>query len=337
MKRGLWVFVMVLFLGFSAFAKGEADGASADTGGYKWPRTITMLGASAGGNGVLSVSAIAQLVTKYAPTTAVAQVTAGANQNMYLMAEGEGTYAWGGSDLINQAVTGRETFAGNPIKMQFMMVAEYSFNFFQMAVRKGSGIKNMQDLKGKRVVVGAVGGGTEAGVRFAMRCIGLYDEKTSSYLFTPEYSGVQEGCDMIANNQADAIYIGGTIPFSAYIELFLGDKIELIGYTEAEVKAICDANPSYSRAIIPAGSYDGKVPADILTIRSGAGLIARPDVPEEEVYQIVKIMCEHWDELGTIYGTFTLISPEQICRSNTNLAPIHPGALRYYRERGWLK
>jgi TRAP transporter TAXI family solute receptor len=340
MKKIPGLIGLVCFIvSFNAWAGGgQASGSAASpgVGGYQWPRTITMLGASAGGNGVLSVGAIAQLVSKYAPTTAVAQVTAGATQNMYLMEDGEGTYCWAGAETINQAVTGRETFAGNPVKMQHMMVAEYSFSFFQVAVRKSSGIKTVQELKGKRVVVGAPGGGTESGIRVQMRAVGLYDAKTQSYLFTPEYSGVQEGCDMIANDQADAIIVGGTVPFSAYMELFLSDKIELVGFTEAEVKAINDATPSYVRAVIPAGSYNGKVPADLLTVASGAGLGCRPDVPEEEVYQIVKIMCEHWDELGVVHDMFTRITPEEICRIDTSLAPIHPGALRYYRERGWL-
>jgi TRAP transporter TAXI family solute receptor len=214
------------------------------------------------------------------------------------------------------------------------MVAEYSASVQQIAVRKGSGIKSIQDLKGKRVVVGAVGGGTEATWRFIMRSVGLHDG--NNYLFNAEYSGVQEGCDMIANNQADATCIGGTIPFSAFTELFLSDKIELIGYTEAEVKAVVDAKPSFSRVIIPAGSYAGKVPADLLAVQNRSGICVVSTVSDEEVYNIVKIMHEHWDELGTIHDLFTQQKAEDMVPVTTQ-APTHPGALKYYREQGWIK
>lgn len=342
-NRRVFVSLLCIFLlagVFNVWATGGSQSSSVPTAGsggtsgYQWPRTITMLGASAGGNAVLSIGAIAQVVSKYAPTTATAQVTAGANQNMYLFDEGEGSYGWGSGNTIEQAVKGLETFTGKPIKTQITMVCEYSASIRQVAVRKGSGINNMQDLKGKRVVVGAAGGGTEADTRFLTRCIGLHDG--NNYLFRAEYSGVQEGCDMIANNQADATFISGTIPFSAFSELFLSDKIELIGFTEAEVKTITDANAAFSPATIPAGSYDGKVPATLLSVQDRAGLCAIPTAPDEEVYNIVKILHEHWDELGVIHGLFTQQKAQDMVPL-TRQAPIHPGALKYYREKGWVK
>ena len=118
-----------------ANTSGSSDGVKTDTG-YEWPKNITMLGGSAGGNAILSIGAIAQLVTKYTPSTAVAQVTAGAIQNCFLMQEGEGTYGWVSEQQINQAVSGFDSFADNPLKTQIMLIANYSKSVRQLIARK---------------------------------------------------------------------------------------------------------------------------------------------------------------------------------------------------------
>ncbi|RGY98873.1 TAXI family TRAP transporter solute-binding subunit [Clostridium sp. AM58-1XD] len=300
-----------------------------------WPKFITILGASSGGNAILSVSAIAQVVSEHVPSTVTAQVTAGSNQNVLLMEQGEGQFAWGDGYLIYTAHNGLESYENDPVELGMCQVMNYSKTIVQLAVRKGSGIKSIQDLKGKKVVVGAAGSGTEAMSKRIFGNLGLY--KDGKYDFEAEYSGVSEGCDLISNGLADAILIGGSIPFTNFTEMFINEKIELIGFTEDEVKTLVDANCGYMAGTIPAGSYDGKVGEELLTVASTGGLICREDLPEELVYEFVKTVCENWSELEEYHDIFKQTSPEEIGLANEEWAPLHPGAKKYYQEKGYLK
>ena len=315
---------------------GQPSGTagSAGTSGYQWPRTITMLGAGAGGNGHTAISTIAQVISKHAPTTVSAQVTAGGLQNIFLMDVGEGTYAWGSAYQTNNAYNNLDNFINNPVEIRPLMVNEFSTTISQFAVRRGSGIRTLQDLRGKRVSVGPASGGLESTVRRFMRSVGLHDG--TNYQFTAHYLDAQQSVDMLSNGQLDAILQAGSLPNVPFVELFITDRIELIGLTDSELRAFTNEIPAYARTIIPAGSYEGKVPADLVTVMLRDGLIVDPKVPDEEVYNVVKIMHENWDELGIIFNLFAQQKPENMVPV-TDLIPTHPGAVKYYREQGWIR
>lgn len=314
----------------------SAEGKTDDGGNSAvWPKYTTILGASSGGNGILSVSAIAQVLSDNVPSTVTAQVTAGGNQNILLMDQGEGDFGWGDGYSIYTAKNGLESFEGSPVSVDLCQVMAYSKGVVQLAVRKGSGITCIQDLRGKKVVVGAAGSGTEAQSKRVFGALGLY--AYGNYDFEAEYSGVAEGCDLISNGLADATMIGGTVPFSNFIEMFINDKIELIGFSQDEVDTILNAGVGFNSDVIPAGSYDGKVDKELLTVGTTAGIMCRAELPDELVYEFVKTVCEHWDELGGYHDLFTKTTPEEICQVNEDYAPLHPGAKKYYEEMGYLK
>lgn len=325
----------------SASSGSAASSSAAQTGepspeDYNWPKFTTFLGASAGGNGILTISALAQVLTDNLPTTVSAQVTPGSAQNLYLMEQGDGNYAWGNAFGVYTATNGLLTYKDDPVEDEMGCILMYSNSTMQIAVRKGSGITCAEDLRGKKVVVGAAGGGTETNVRNIMQALGLYTEE-GGYEFQAEYSGVSEGSDLISNGQADAIICGGAIPFSSYTELFLTDKIELIGFTDEEVKKVEAAEIGLTFNNIPAGSYDGKVTEDLGAVGLWSGLICKADCPEEEVYWITRTICENWDTLGTYHDLFAQLSAEDAAKAAISpYADIHPGALRYYQEMGWM-
>lgn len=319
---------------------GDSQSAVPDNGpkpeDYEWPKFLAFLGASSGGNAILSISALGQVITNNLPTTVSAQVTPGASQNMYLMEQGDGNYAWGGPFMIYSAKNGLLSYKDDPIEdMGMNTILMYSNSTWQIAVRKGSGITCIEDLRGKKVVVGAAGGGTETSVRSIMEVLGLY--ANGEYDFQAEYSGVAEGCELISNGQADATICAGTIPFSSYMELFVTDKIELIGFTQEEVDKLEAAEIGQTKQIIPAGSYDGKVPNELLSVGSWSGLICKADCPEDEVYWITRTICENWEELGSIHEMFKGLSAKDAALGTVSpYADIHPGAMRYYQEMGWM-
>ncbi|RGZ00694.1 TAXI family TRAP transporter solute-binding subunit [Clostridium sp. AM58-1XD] len=323
----------------SAPAAGEKSAEySEEVQNVNWPKFVTVEGASSGGNAYLSISAICQLLTDKTPATFTAQVTPGASQNMYLFEAGEAQFGWGGQHHILFGQEGMFSYAADPVSdVDMKLICQYSVNRQQIAVRKGTNITCIEDLKGKKVVVGAAGSGTESQIRSMMTAMGMYTEK-DGYAFEAEYSGIQEGCDLITNGLADAAIIGGTIPLSAYTELFLTDKIELIGFTEEEQKKCVDANIGVTAMTIPAGSYDGKVTEDLLTVGDLCGLVCTSDADEDMVYAISKILVENWDVLGGYHDMFNNITPEEAFTNyDSTYAVPHPGAQRLIDEMGWKK
>ena len=103
--------------------------------------------------------------------------------------------------------------------------------------------------------------------------------------------------------------------------------------TGAEIEKLIDANPYYRAAKIPAGMYNND--ADIDTFGVGATFVSSADVPEEVVYVVVKAVFENFDAFKKLHPAFGNLTEEQMIADSLS-APLHDGAIKYYKERGWL-
>lgn len=311
--------------------------ASGDTASdVKWPDFITVLGSAAGGMGTLYPQAIWQVLNEYLPTTGSVQVTAGSTQNLYLMEAGEAWMGFGSSVSAYNAMNGIEGFEKDPITdVKFMSMVDFSIVTSAYLARKGSGIKSFADLNDPnlKVDVGVAGSGAETQARNICKLFGLLDEN-GDYVFNAQYVSVTDATEMIQNNELDAILIttDGTIA-----ELVATGKVDIFQMSEEEATAIAELVKGKVVTIpqdrFPQALENGPVFSSAFT----SGFICREDADPDVVYEIVKAMWEHWDEIGEYNENLKNTDMHAIAYDPNSLIEYHPGALKFYKEQGLVK
>ena len=104
---------------------------------------------------------------------------------------------------------------------------------------------------------------------------------------------------------------------------------------EATLDKLVAENPYYRKAIIPGNMYQG-TESDVQTFGVGATIVTSADVPDAVVYTVVKAVFDHFDEFKSLHPAFANLKESEMIRDGLS-APLHPGAIQYYRERGWMK
>ncbi|WP_158263633.1 TAXI family TRAP transporter solute-binding subunit [Aliiruegeria haliotis] len=133
---------------------------------------------------------------------------------------------------------------------------------------------------------------------------------------------------------ANGIFTQGPIGNPDLTEVMLAEPMTFLTWSESDLAAMKDVG--YVAATMPAGSYDGQ-DADYTAPAALNDMIVNKDVDEEVVYQVTKAIIENQDELAAANQAFATWDPEAFIQPDYHVVPLHPGAERYYRERGWLK
>jgi TRAP transporter TAXI family solute receptor len=186
-----------------------------------------------------------------------------------------------------------------------------------------SGIGEVAQIKGKRVVVGSPGSGTEVKARMILQAMGLTYKD-----FTPEFLSFDEGTEALQDGIVNAAFLGVATPAPAVMNLALNKSIKLIPFSNAEVSKVAGIYPFLFREVIPAGTYKG-VDKDTQTVAVQTLVVCRPDLPDEVVYRFVKAVFEHKDELNGIHNAFKATT---LANATPTIVPIHPGAKKYFEE-----
>ncbi|HUK99487.1 MAG TPA: TAXI family TRAP transporter solute-binding subunit [Nitrospirota bacterium] len=287
--------------------------------------------ATAGTTGVFYAygGALASTISKYVPgTTVTAQATGGSVENFKLLGNKEVDLATTSADAAYDAYYNYKNskYFKNKVEARalFYMYGEP----LHLVVRAESRIKGVQDLKGKRVVVGSPGSGTELKSRFVLKTLGI-DYKD----FTPEFLSFAEGTDALKDQTVDVAMLGVLYPAPAVVELSQHNPIRLISLTDSEVDKVLKASPIFVKAVIPRHMYKG-VDADTQTVAVPCLVVSRPDMSDEMAYNIVKTVFEHKDELNLMHSAF---KESTLVNSINMVIPLHPGAIKYYKEKGVYK
>ena len=195
--------------------------------------------------------------------------------------------------------------------------------------RKDSGIKNITDLKGKRVNIGNPGSGTRGTWEVIEETLGWSrdDLKLAAELKSAEQT--QALCD----GKIDAFFWLVGHPSGNTQEAVATCDAQLVNATDAKIDALVADKPYYRSATIPAGMYNND--SDVNTFGVGATFITSADVPDETVYQLVKAVFDNLDDLRKLHPAFKNLKAEEMIRDSLS-APLHPGAEKYYKERGWM-
>ncbi len=318
MKKGIAI-LLVCTLAFAVFAAGQAE-----TGGM--PKFIEIATAGTGGAYYPVGIAMAEILTAKLPTQATAQVTGGAVENIRLIQDGSVKIALTTTSSAYRGLQGVAPFdkANDRVAGLFSNLTQ---GVYQIAVRKGSGITKLSDLVGKRISLGPQGGlGVELS-DYIFRAAGFTISDVRATFLSYE-----ESATMMTDGNLDAVAIQTALPNPALRQIEAsGGKFDMIGIPEDVIAKVLAEHPYFSRIVIPASMYH--TPSDIVTLNSTNMAIIDKNLPEQVVYDITKALME---SIETIQNSLPAAKQFNLKDAPDMAIPLHPGAQRYFAEKGVL-
>jgi len=296
-----------------------------------WAQKTTRLSIATGGTGGVYYplgGGMANVISKYIPyTEATAEVTTASVDNCRLVGAGKAELALIMADTGWDAYQGRAQFKE---KVPLRTVAVLYPNNMHCVTLEGKGIEKVTDLKGKRVSTGAPGSGTEVMALRVIEAFGLDPTKD----MTRDKLGVSESAGALKDRKIDAFFWVGGLPTAAITDLGAtpGIKMKLIGHVDALPKMRETYGPIYVKGAIPAKTYPGQTVDVPITVVWNL-LICHENMSGDIVYNIVKTIFDHKPELITVHSEAKNITLEPQASGGSPI-PFHPGAIRYFTEKG---
>ncbi len=273
---------------------------------------------------------LAELINKYSNGLIEASaVTSGASvANAQALAAGDAQVIFIQNDIAYYAYNGLYMFKDNKVS-NIRGIATLYPETIQIVVRADSGIETLQDLAGKKVAIGAQGSGTAVNAEQILKAAGLWDK------ITPVYADFKQAAQQLKLGQVDAAFLTAGIPTSAVVELAATTPVDLVEIPDDVLNKLHEQGYKfYVRVVVPKDTYNGMT-KDVKTVAVKAMLACDSNLPDDVVYTITKILFEHLDELKQAHKKAEMISLDKALDGMS--IPLHPGAKKYYEEKGVLK
>lgn len=253
-----------------------------------------------------------------------AESTGGSMENIRLLSQGKIQFAMSNSSITYFAVRGEQGWEEAHATRSVMTLFP---NIAMFVVPAASEIKQVSDLKGKRVYLGPEGAGFEFFVEPILAAHGL-----SIADLVPRYGSQQSAVDLLGDGAVDAAMIGGGVPNPALSQIAQANPVRLVPYDDEAKARLIEQYPFFEAATIPGGTYAGIEEAyDGLNVGS-AHLITDAAVPEDIVYEFTRLVWENRARIAERHRAARAITEKNVVRDNGT--EFHPGAIRFYREAG---
>jgi len=255
------------------------------------------------------------------------QATKASVENLILLQQGRGEIAFTLGDSLKAAWDGDEE-AGFKSKLDKLRTIGAIYpNYIQIVATAESGIKTLADLKGKSLSVGAPKSGTELNSRAILAAAGM----TYKDMGKVEYLPFAESVDLMKNRQLNATLQSAGLGVASLKDLSTSTDISVVSVPKATVDKI---GPPFVSVIIPANTYTGQ-DKDVPTAAVVNYLVTSSAVSDDLAYQMTKLVYESLPELANSHAAGKEIKLETAATGSP--VPLHPGAIRYYREKGLIK
>lgn len=259
-----------------------------------------------------------------------AESTGGSVYNINTVRAGELDFGVAQSDWQYHAYHGTSQFAdAGPFEKERAVFSVHPEPFTLLA-RSDSDINSFEDIKGKRVNVGNPGSGQRATMEVVMDAFGI---SMDDLALATELKGA-EMAQALCDGKIDAMIYTVGHPAAAIQEAVNSCDVKLVDVTGEPIDKLVADNPYYRVATIPGGMYKGN-PDDTTTFGVGATFITSADVPDDVVYTTVKAVFDNFDQFKQLHPAFANLKEEEMIKDGLS-APLHPGAVKYYKERGWM-
>ncbi len=285
--------------------------------------------ASTGGTWYPLGGGVANMINKYVKGYHAAAHPSGASiENIRAISRKQDTIALSMPDTAFYAFNSMDAFANKPVKEIRGLMSTYPIDIQFFALTK-SNIKTISDLKGKKVAVGAPGSGTEAMARYVLNVFGMtYDHIDEQFLSATETT------EALKDGNIDAGIVTLGTPAPALIDLATQRDIFFLDIPPETAQKINKEFPAYFPTTIPAGTYKGQEKPHHTLSWMGV-FVVHQDLSEKLAYDILQAVFEHKSELDSIHATFKQITLENAVKGMP--IPFHPGAIKFFKEKGVMK
>ncbi|MBK5502135.1 TAXI family TRAP transporter solute-binding subunit [Peribacillus sp. TH14] len=315
---GFLLVSILMLIGIMTACSGSKEGVSG--GGSQ---NLSLLTGGTGGTYYPLGGQIGNIISDNTKANITPQTSGASAENMETLRVGEAEIAFSQTDIGAYAIEGKEMFEGKPID-NIQAISSLYPETVQLVTTAKSGIKSVSDLKGKKVSVGAPGSGAYINAMQILEIHGLSDKdiKAQNLSFDESTDGIQAG-------NIDAAFITAGTPTGAVEALSVQNDIVIIPMEDDKVQALVDKYPYYAEDTIPSGTY--KIKSDIKTVAVKAMLVVSKDLDEELVYEMTRAIYENTDKITHAKGKF--IKPETALEGLGDME-LHPGAAKYFKEKG---
>ena len=255
--------------------------------------------------------------------------TGGSTYNIGQIREGELDFGVAQSDWQFHAYNGSSKFKGKAFKKLRAVISVHP-EPYHIIVGKNSGSKSWADLKGKRFNIGNPGSGQRGTTEVLME---KYGTKKSDFKIATELTSTEQS-KALCDGKIDAYGYTVGVPNAGVSIATDGCGAKIINLMTSVEKGLVDANPFYAFATIPKGTYK-TTDADVTTFGVMATFVTSADVAEKVVYEVVRAVFENLDDFRKLHPAFKNLDPRLMIK-NALSAPLHPGAVKYYKEKGWM-
>jgi uncharacterized protein len=272
--------------------------------------------------------AIGKILGDHLPDVKVqVQATKASVENLTLLQRGRGEIAFALGDALKAAWDGDEE-AGFKRKMDKLRTLGAIYpNYIQVVATADSGIKTLADLKGKSLSVGAPKSGTELNTRAILAAAGISYKDIGKI----EYLPFAESVDLMKNRQLDATLQSAGLGVASLKDLSISADINVVAVPREVVEKM---GPPFVPVVIPANTYIGQ-DKDVPTAAVGNYLVTSSAVSDAVAYQMTRLIFESLGELANAHVAGKEIKLETAAAGSP--VPLHPGAIRFYKEKGLIK
>ena len=257
-----------------------------------------------------------------------AEATNATGQNIQNILNGDCEIAIAMQDVCMQAYNGTDAYADKEPATNLRAMMRLWPNYVQLVTTANTGIKSVEDLRGKRVGVGAANSGVEVNARTILAAYGItYDD------ITPDYLAYGEAIDNMKNGQCDAVFVTSGLPNATVMELGVSYDMVVVPIDGAGRDKLVSDYPFYAKSVIPADTYNNK--EDIPGVFVYNIMLVREDLSDAMVYDMLE---------GIFANISTIKASHNAADKNIDITfgvddiqlPLHPGAEAFWKDNGYI-
>ncbi len=316
-KNYFWL-VLLVIISITLFFWGKAGDLLAQE-----KKTLLRMGALPSGSGWYFLSTqIATVINRNLPQVEIsARETTGTRENVLRMSKNELEIGMSEALVSYECYRGIGRFKNKPIS-NHRLLWNNATTYMHWAVTQDSGIKTFEELEGKLFNPSTIGGGGEYITEKVFELLG----------FKPKFyrAKLSDAAEAVKDGRIVGFSYNGTLPTPIFVEVHASRPIRLLSLKEEQVKKVIEKYPFFVRAVIPANTYKN-VP-EAVTLGLYINFAANKEVADEVIYGIVKAFWKNLPEIAKAFPLVANTKPEETIENAT--APLHRGALKYYREIG---
>lgn len=256
--------------------------------------------------------------------------TGGSVYNTRTIRQGELDFGVVQSDVQAAALNGTGKFADDGAYKDLRALFSVHPEPMHVMARADSGINAVGDMKGKKVNIANPGSGTRVLAETLMKYTGL---KPSDFALAAELKSSEQAA-ALCDGKLDASIWAAGLPNGSSQEATSTCNIKILALQGAAIDKLLADNPAYAAATIPGGMYPNN-PNDIPSWGPKATFVTAANTPDDVVYAVVKGVFDNFDSFKKLHPAFSRLQETQMIKDGLS-APLHPGAVKYYKERGWM-